>query len=282
MFESTGFNQFNMPEIEHIGYDETLKEEVREYEKPNNERLLPTTKETLGEKKFLYGLWLCLQEMSKGICTDNFRYVKVDEVNNSALANRITAMTRPKGSKEYYEKPIDRRTVAKGMKYLKDMNFIVGVVDGNEVIEGYKGEYYKMKNRDTFEYYIKMNVDFIKMLSRSLTQDAIKVYMVYYSFNRDEVEGQCFLTQERILERIGLSKSGDNCEKLTYINIILEELGLIEKYVKIQRENGREVKRNNIIVAPLYWKTKLYDRLQKVLETKGEIGTREVELLKVS
>lgn len=57
---------------------------------------------------------------------------------------------------------------------------------------------------------------------------------------------------------------------------------MIEKYVKIQRENGREVKRNNIIVAPLYWKTKLYDRLQKVLESKGEIVTREVELLKVS
>ena len=172
--------------------------------------------------------------------------------------------------------------VADRMKYLKDMNFIVGVVDGNEVIEGYKGEYYKIKNRDTFEYYIKMNVDFIKMLSRSLAQDAIKVYMVYYSFNKDEVEGQCFLTQEQILGRIGLSKSGDNCEKLTYINIILEELGLIERYVKIQRENGREVKRNNIIVAPLYWKTKLYDRLQKMLETKGEIVTREVELLKIS
>lgn len=55
MFESTGFNQFNMPEIEHIGYDETLKEEVREYEKPNNERLLPTTKETLGEKSSCMG-----------------------------------------------------------------------------------------------------------------------------------------------------------------------------------------------------------------------------------
>ena len=49
--------------------------------------------------------------------------LKVDDVNYSALANIITVMTKPKGSKEYYKKLIDRRTVAKGMKYLKEMNF---------------------------------------------------------------------------------------------------------------------------------------------------------------
>ena len=191
-------------------------------------------------------------------------------------------MTRPEGSKEYFNKTIDRRTVSKGMSYLKDIDLIVGIVDGNEVIEGYKGKYYKLKNRDVFAYYVKMNVDFIGMLNKSLTQDAIKVYMVYYSFNVGEVVGRCFLTQEQILERIGLSMSGDNCRKLTYINTILEELGLIEKYVEIHRKNGQEVKRKNIIITPLYWKTKLYDKLQKRLEVKEKKAIEEIELVKIS
>lgn len=108
-----------------------------------------------------------------------------------------------------------------------------------------------------------METDFIKKIISILSQDAIKVYMVSYSINRGDIEGQCYLTQQQILQRVGLSASGQNHEKLTYITALLERVGLIEKYAEVYRENGIEVKRKNIVVAPLYWTKKYIHNYKK-------------------
>lgn len=260
-----------------------MNEEVEDkiYCRPSNERLLPTTEETLGEKRFLYALWMYLQSVSKGSIINEYRYVNVKDVNCSTLAEKITLLSKVAGDKEYLNKKITRQTISKGMKYLIDQGFIVGIVDGNQVFEGYKGSYYKLKNRNAFKFFVYMENDFINKLISVLPQDAIKVYMVYYSFNRGDIEGECYLTQQQILQRVGLSASGQNHEKLTYINVILERFGLIEKYVEVYKKDGREVKRKNIIVAPLYWTTELYAKLQEEKQIKNNYMNYIVERIKV-
>lgn len=259
--------------------DNMKNEKVIDYERPSNERLLPTDIETLGNKQFLYGLWMYLQSISKCNHIDGYRYVKVRSVNYSNISSIISNLSKDNVSDSYFNKPISIPTIKKGIKYLLASGLIVDIVDGANVFENYSGEYYKLKN--WFNYYVLMEESFITMLLKNLSQDAIKVYMVYYSFNFQEQEGICYLNQDEILKRIGLSNSGQNQKKLWHINDELVVLGLIEKYQLITRVSGREVKRKNVIKAKLYWRTRLYDDMKKEIDENGEIIMEQRQLIKI-
>lgn len=112
-------------------YSDFKDDDVTVYDRPSNERLLPTTDDTLGEKKFLYGLWMYLQSISKGSVISEYSYVNVKEMNCSVLAKKITFLSKVTNTKEYYNKTITRQTVAKGIRYLIEKEFIVEIVEGN-------------------------------------------------------------------------------------------------------------------------------------------------------
>ncbi|MDM0859540.1 hypothetical protein ACV3SO_13785 [Clostridium perfringens] len=251
----------------------------RSYEKPNNERLLPTESLFLEDKRFSYGLWMYLQSISKGNNVDGYRYVNIRDIKLNNLINYIFNLTKDKERDCYLNKKISKPTLKKALNYLKEIGLIIDVVDGKEVMGGYKGKYYRIKNR--FKRYVLMENDYLKILLRYLSQDSIKVYLLYYSFSNQYGESICFLNQETILERIGLSASGQNFKKLWHINNELEKFGLITKYQEIYKREGREFKRKNIIKANWYWETELYHIMQKELYEKGEITDIESEIIRV-
>lgn len=258
-------NDFN--NILATGEVEELEEN---YTRPNNERILPTDATTLGNKKFPYALWMYFQSVSNYDFGDSERYLKKKIFNIKNISYMISSLCKDVKSNSYFGKLISKPTITKGIKYLVHNEFIRFTDD--------KERYCKMKN--WFQYYVLMENNFIKMLLKTLTQDAIKVYLLYYSFNTQEQEGKCYLTQEEILHRVGLSYSGQNLHKLWYINNELEALGLIKKYQIIHRFSGEDIHKKNITVAVLYWKTQLYRDMWTELEVKGEITPIEIEVIK--
>ncbi|MGG5460293.1 hypothetical protein [Clostridium sp. B9] len=254
-------------------------QEKRNYKKTNNERLLPTEGLFLEDKRFSYGLWIYLQSISKGNHVDEYRYVSVKEVKLNNLVNYIFNLTKNKERNYYLNKKISKPKLKKDLEYLKEIGLIIDIVDGNEVMEGCRGKYYRLKNK--FKRYILMENNYLKILLRYLSQDSIKVYLLYYSFSNQYGESICFLNQESILERIGLSVSGQNFKKLWHINNELEKFSLIVKYQKIYKRDGKEFKRKNIIKAKWYWETELYHTMQKELKEKGEITDIESEIIRI-
>ncbi|WP_415349967.1 hypothetical protein [Clostridium perfringens] len=261
-------------------YEEKNKISIEnKYERPNNERIIPTESIFLEDKNFSYGVWLYLQSISKCNHMDEYRYVKVKDIKLNNLINFIFNLGRNKEKDNYFNRIISKPTLKKALNYLREIGLIIESVDGSEVIEGCTGEYYKLKNN--FKRYVLMENDYLKILLKYLSQDSIKVYLLYYSFNRQNMEGVCFLNQETILKRIGLSASGQNFKKLWHINKELQKFDLIRKYQEIQKINGREVKRKNIIKVNWYWKTKLYELMKKELGEKREIKGIESEIIMV-
>ena len=224
----------------------------------SNERLMPTGEE-LKDKNFMVGLWGYIQSKSKCNHMDEFRYVAKKDISPTKIAEHITNFLKENGGDIYINKPVTRPTINKGIKYLKDNGYILEEVKGSEVFKEYKGTYYKLKNKDVFNYYVLLENEFLKTLISTLSQDVIRVYLVYYSFNTKEKVGQCYLKQHEILARIGLSNSGKNYKKLRHINAVLRAMGLIEKKYKIERDvTGREISRKLITTAPYYFNTKLF------------------------
>lgn len=232
-----------------------------------NERLMPTSKE-LGDKEFYIGLWTYLQTNSKSNQLDGYRYIEKSLLSPTRIVDFITNTSKTKNG-SYINKNITRPTVIKGIEILMKRGYIMDVVDGEAIMGDLSGkEYYRLQNDDIFQYYVLLENEFLKTLLSTLSQDAIKVYLVYYSFNYVDTVNPCYLTQEEILRRIGLKKSGQSLEKLRHINTMLRACGLIEQDYMITKENGVEIKRNLLTKAPLYWNTKLYEEAQKALMMK--------------
>lgn len=232
-----------------------------------NERLMPTSKE-LGDKEFYIGLWTYLQTNSKSNQLDGYRYIEKSLLSPTRIVDFITNTSKTKNG-NYINKNITRPTVIKGIELLMKRGYIMDVVDGEAIMGDLSGkEYYRLQNDDIFQYYVLLENEFLKTLLSTLSQDAIKVYLVYYSFNYVDTVNPCYLTQEEILRRIGLKKSGQSLEKLRHINTMLRACGLIEQDYVITKENGVEIKRNLLTKAPLYWNTKLYEEAQKALMMK--------------
>lgn len=239
----------------------------------NNERLMPSGKE-LSDKEFYVGLWTYLQTNSKSNQVDGYRYVEKRLLSPTKIIEFITNTSKTKQG-TYINKPITRPTVMKGIDLLIKRGYIMDVVDGEVVMGDLSGrEYYRLQNDDVFQYYVLLENEFLKTLLSTLSQDAIKVYLVYYSFNHLDTVNPCFLTQEEILRRVGLKKSGQSLEKLRHINTMLRTCGLIEQDYMITKENGVEIKRNLVTKAPLYWNTRLYEETQKALNMKKMLISR--------
>lgn len=249
-------------EVENINTLETINGT-----RGNNERLMPSGRE-LGDKEFYIGLWTYLQTNSKSNQTDGYRYIEKSLLSPTKIVEFITNTSKTKDG-TYVNKPITRPTVTKGIDLLIKRGYIMDVVDGELIMGDLSGkEYYRIQNDDVFQYYVLLENEFLKTLLSTLSQDAIKVYLIYYSFNYVDTVNPCYLTQEEILKRIGLKKSGQSLEKLRHINTILRTCGLIEQDYMITKENGVEIKRNLITKAPLYWNTKLYEEAQRALNMK--------------
>lgn len=231
-----------------------------EFKRPNNERLIPTG-DILADKNFSISLWLHLQIESKANLVDGFRYVKKSEttISNMRLASKNLRKCPKKGFKN---SQASANSVSSQFKYLKEQGYILGECDGSEFFKDYKGIYYRMKNTDVFKYYTLMEVDFLEYLLTELSNDALKIYFLYYSFNSKNKENACYLNQDAILERVGLSPCGDNRTKLRFINKQLLDLGLITIDKQYKCKYGVEIKEINTTTAPLYWKTTLYSDMK--------------------
>lgn len=243
----------------------------------NNERLLPSGEELM-DKKFYVGIWCYIQAHSKCNHTDGFRYISDKDLSATKISAAICNLSKGKGSDVYFHKPLDRKNVSTKINYLKDKKYILEKVDGSVVGEGYSGTYYRIKNEDAFKYYILLENEYLESLYSGLSQDALKLYFLYYSFNTGETEGECFLNQDEILKRIGLTTTGANYEKLRFLNHHLKQLGLIKVYKKIDRTNGRKTKEKNITIAPFYWKTSYYINLKGKKTTYDNVTYEYIEL----
>lgn len=247
------------------------------YHGGSNERLMPTRKE-LEDRNFMIGLWGYIQTKSKCNHMDGFRYVSTKDICPTKIAKHIMNLSKEENSDIYINKLVSRPTITKGIKYLKDNGYILEKVDGSVVFTEYKGTYYRLKNEDVFNYYTLLENEFLKTLISTLSQDVIRVYLLYYGFNTKEKVGQCYLNQDEILARIGLSNSGKNYKKLRYINAVLRAMGLIEQKYRIERDvTGREINRKLITTAPYYFDTKLFIEIQSglLLDTNRKETTIE-------
>lgn len=231
------------------------------FKRPNNERLVPTD-DTLADKNFSISLWIYFQVISKSNLVDGFRYVKKDRTTLPWL--RSTSRTLKKCSEHGFSlQPVSINTASKQFKYLKEQGYVLGECEGSTVLEGYKGQYYRINNTDVFKYYTLMEVEFLEYLNSKLSNEALKIYLLYYSFNTKHEERECYLHQEEILKRVGFSKGGKNYDKLRFINKQLMDLGLITIDKKYEYNNGVKIKEKNTTTAPLYWKTTLYSKLKR-------------------
>lgn len=266
---------------EHIEMRSINSLESVENERGNNERLMPTGIE-LSDKNFYISLWAYLQTYSRCNHADGFRYISKKNLSPSKIVDYISNLSR-KGTNKYINKPLSRPTVIKGIKYFKEREYILEEVDGEIIQKELKGKkYYRIQNENVFKYYVLLENEFLKTLLSTLSQDAFRVYLIYYSFNEYNEMGKCFLPQEEILRRVGLSSSGKNFEKLRHINTILRACGLIEQEYQITRNfDGVEIKRNLITKAPLYWNTKLYTEVVKSLENKEILDETIIEYVKI-
>ena len=138
---------------------------------------------------------------------------------------------------------ISRQTVSKNFKYFVKCGLIKRIKDRSGKI------CYLIPNG--FNFYLKIEEKLLRIMSRSLSSNAIKVYLVYRSFN-DHYGKPCTLSKKDVLERIGLNtKSNNNEDILTDINKTLETLGLIEiTKIIVNDENGKVKKNLSIKTLP--------------------------------
>lgn len=256
--------------------------EPRKHERGNNERMLPSGNKELEPITVL--IWAYLQSKSKCNHMDEFRYIAKKDTTTKKIKKEITSLKKIKGGKGYINKTIDDKTIKKHIKIIEDIGLIVEEVDGSEVIGGYKGKYYRLKNLDAFKYYVLLENDFTRALIGTLNDFTLSLYLVYYGFNTsDNCNGLCYLNQDVILERMGFSASGQNLDKLRFANALLRSNGLIRQAYEITKDsNGREVKRKLITVVPKYWETKLYDEIKRGIHKfdKGDKAIKEYLELK--
>lgn len=259
-----------------------VDEEPRKHERGNNERMLPSGNKELEPITVL--IWAYLQSNSKCNHMDEFRYVAKKDATTKKIKEEIASLKKIKGSKGYINKTIDDKTIRKHIKIIEDIGLIVEEVDGSEVIGGYKGKYYRLKNLDAFKYYVLLENEFTRALIGTLNDFTLSLYLVYYGFNAsDNCNGLCYLNQDVILERMGFSASGQNLDKLRFANALLRSNGLIRQAYEITKDsNGREVKRKLITVVPKYWETKLYDEVKRGIHKfdKGDKAIKEYLELK--
>lgn len=280
-------NSVNSKSFEEIvnGYSKVIQfvdNEPRKHERGNNERMLPSGNKELEPITIL--IWAYLQSNSKCNHIDEFRYVAKKDATTKKIKEEITSLKKFKGGKGYINKAIDDKTIRKHIKIMEDIGLIVGEVDGSEVMENYKGKYYRLKNLDTFKYYVLLESEFTRALVGALNDFTLSLYLVYYGFNAsDNCNGLCYLNQDVILERMGFSASGQNLDKLRFANALLRSNGLIRQAYEITKDsNGREVKRKLITVVPKYWETKLYDEIKRGIRKfdKGDKTIKEYLELK--
>lgn len=254
-----------------------VDEEPRKHERGNNERMLPSGNKEL--EPIIVLIWAYLQSNSKCNHMDEFRYVAKKDATTKKIKEEIASLKKIKGSKGYINKTIDDKTIRKHIKIIEDIGLIVEEVDGSEVIGGYKGKYYRLKNLDAFKYYVLLENEFTRALIGTLNDFTLSLYLVYYGFNAsDNCNGLCYLNQDVILERMGFSASGQNLDKLRFANALLRSNGLIRQAYEITKDsNGREVKRKLITVVPKYWETKLYDEVKRGIHKfdKGDKAIKE-------
>lgn len=247
-----------------------LKEINMEIPKPNNERLMPSSggndKDILNNKKFNVMLWALIQIKSYSTVIDtDVRYIKKSSINFSLLAKKINLMKNIEG--DYIKKSTNRNKVARDFKYLIEIGLIK---ETNETLYygDKEGDYYEIKNLNAFRRYNLFQVDFLKALSKNLSEEELRVYMVYYGFlsQREEIEFNansiCFLSQEQILKRAGYYYNGNNAHKLRAINLSLKEKGLIYKTNIKMIIKDKTVQKQVVFIIP-YWMTKFYK--EKVL-----------------
>lgn len=135
-----------------------------------------------------------------------------------------------------------RNTVSKNFKYLVECGLIKKIEDK------YGQICYLVPSG--FERFIFVEEKLLRILSRSLSSNALKVYFVYRGFN-DFYKKPCSITIRSILNRIGLSsKSGKNEQVIRDINRSLEAMGLIKINKLLIQEDGKIINRLEITTIP--------------------------------
>lgn len=210
---------------------------MRKEKRIKDSRIIPTTTELLGDKKFNIGIYTKMQIESRHNDIDIHRYIYDYEINVSQWAEELK---------------LSRPTFNKGLKYLIE----TGIIKKFETEENHG---YKICNR--FDKYLLFDRSFLKSLLNVGSNNLIKVYFVYYKYSM--VYGSCRLTQESILKEIGYSGiSKDNKKMIKDINLVLEKLGLIEVERICTREKG-STKTLLIITAPVYYETSFYKDIER-------------------
>lgn len=254
---SKGFSSFDMNNF----YNTDFETEQTNDNSSNwrNKRVLPTGKE-LKDKKFYIGLWTYIQYVSKCNHSDDYRYVNKKDLLPNKVAKVLSNLSKENKTGEFVQKKVSAPSIRKGIQYLIDNGYIVGEVDGSEVFEGYDGLYYKIKNKDVFDYYVLLDNDFIEKLLKTLTQDELKAYLFYYGWNRNKNIGTCKLKRGEVLSRIGFSNARANRDKLRHIDSKLREYGLIQQKKECVKDSltGEYVASVIVTSIPFYWDSELF------------------------
>lgn len=253
-------------------------EPLMNYKRRNDERVVPSGEELM-DKNFYVGIWSYIQVKSKCNHLDGYRYISEKDLSPTKISSAICNLSKNKESNQFTNKAVDRKSITEKIKYLKEKKYILEKVDGNIVGEGYTGTYYRIKNENAFKYYIVLENEFLESLYAGLSQDALKLYFLYYSFVQDDKDSKCYLNQDEILKRIGLSKSGSNYKKLRYLNRQLQELGLIRIYKRLCiNECGKKFREKNITIVHNYWHTSYYINLKEKKTTCDKYTYEYIEL----
>lgn len=286
-------NKFDTPNFQFGAFDNSFDMEIRSREetptydrellmknsvRSNNERLIPSGKELM-DKKFFVAIWSYIQTHSKCNHSDGYRYISEKDLSIVKMSKCINNLSRQSENSSYSNKAFDRKTLKNKIDYLKEKKYILEKVTSSTLGSDYKGDYYRIRNDDVFQYYILLENEFLESLHTRLSQDGLKLYFLYYGFNKCSTEGECYLNQDEILKRIGLTKTGANLKKLRYLNHHLKQLGLIKTYKKICKDGmGRKIKEKNITIAPLYWKTSYYINLKGKKTTCDNLTYEYIEI----
>lgn len=172
----------------------------------------------LDDKNFSYELYGYLQHISyyDKECNKQFRKVYVEDFSIRKACKALK---------------MSNQKLQKHLKYLKEINFIT-----EEKFEDHFGKYYKLPRLECSTY---TKLDFenprVLKLFYGCNDTTIRVALLYKAFC-DNYE-HCYLSIDQICEKIGISDCSYSHSKITMINKMLCELGIIYMY-KVPGPNG--------------------------------------------
>lgn len=173
-------------------------------------RYIPTDSIVFANKNLDMKVYSSLQEKSNWSTGENHRYIDISKIKMKPWADELSC-----GSDK-----ITRQTLKKRLDYLIKAK-VVKRKKINDV------EYYILPQ--DFKFCIYIDNKLLRFMTNTLNSNTIKVYLIYRSYTN--TYGCCKLTQEKILEKIGLcSKSNRNKVMISDINTLLRKLDLIYVY----------------------------------------------------